>query len=227
LAGQRWLLAGIALVSSVILVFILLRYTEGFWGTLGLSAVLGGAVGNLIDRVVLGYVVDMFRPLFIDFAVFNIADIFITLGFTTFCLHFIVMSIKSSRSDKKDFKTIPSQEGDQDELYSYPEELGEPDFDDFSDTRAIPPVNSGRSYDPTERSVSDPATDSYAETAQDQEYKEISSWQEYYEPVPDPPAEVISSLQAISALDALESELGLGDDMNVDDMLREYGFEDD
>ena len=41
---------------------------------------LGGAVGNLIDRVFLGYVVDMVEVLFVSFAIFNVADMFLTIG---------------------------------------------------------------------------------------------------------------------------------------------------
>ena len=48
--------------------------------------VLGGAVGNAVDRLTLGYVVDMFRTDFINFAIFNIADIFITVGGILFCV---------------------------------------------------------------------------------------------------------------------------------------------
>jgi len=95
LSGQQWLLAGIAFVVSIALVMILLRYNEGFMGTLGLSAVLGGALGNLWDRLFNdGSVVDMFETLFINFPIFNIADIFITLGMLTFLIHFIILSFK-------------------------------------------------------------------------------------------------------------------------------------
>ena len=45
-----------------------------------LSLIAGGAIGNLIDRIFYGYVVDMFMFDFVDFAIFNVADIFITLG---------------------------------------------------------------------------------------------------------------------------------------------------
>jgi len=95
LADQRWLLAGIQLLAAFILIAILLRYTDGFWGTLGLAAVLGGTIGNLTDRVFLGYVVDMFRFDFVNFAIFNIADVFITLGFATFLVQFIITSFRS------------------------------------------------------------------------------------------------------------------------------------
>lgn len=43
-------------------------------------AVLSGGIGNLIDRVFRGYVIDYIEPLFIDFAVFNFADILVTCG---------------------------------------------------------------------------------------------------------------------------------------------------
>jgi len=68
LSGQQWLLAAIALGAAVVLVMILLRYNEGFWGTIGLAAVLGGTIGNLADRIFNdGKVVDMFETLFMRF----------------------------------------------------------------------------------------------------------------------------------------------------------------
>ena len=45
-----------------------------------LAVIIGGAIGNLIDRVFLGYVVDMFEFAFIDFPVFNVADIAVVCG---------------------------------------------------------------------------------------------------------------------------------------------------
>ena len=48
--------------------------------TLVLAAVAGGGVGNAIDRVAIGAVTDFFKTTFIDFAVFNVADIFVTCG---------------------------------------------------------------------------------------------------------------------------------------------------
>lgn len=49
-------------------------------GRWSLAFVAGGAVGNLIDRILHGYVVDMFYFELIDFPVFNVADIFIVIG---------------------------------------------------------------------------------------------------------------------------------------------------
>ena len=257
LADQRWLLAGISFVASIILVFILLRYTEGFWGTLGLSAVLGGAVGNLIDRVFHGYVVDMFRFEFINFAIFNIADIFITLGFATFCIHFIVASIRTAKNEKKGLNTITSIQGGQGEVFDFPEELGEPDFGDFSDTRVIPtgPLPQIREQHTErlgtgplphirerhaerlgtgplphiyeERLRTGPLPPMRGEREQMHEQSDPASWQRYYEPTMDAQEDMDSSLEAISTPNSMETELDLGADYDVDKILREYGFEKD
>mgnify|MGYP001697556081 CR=1 FL=1 len=45
-----------------------------------LAMIAGGALGNLIDRVRLGYVVDMLDTMFMDFPVFNVADVFVVCG---------------------------------------------------------------------------------------------------------------------------------------------------
>ena len=67
-----WVLAGISAVAIIAIIIIMFKARLGVLGKLSLCFILGGAVGNLIDRLVLGYVVDMFQPLFINFAVFNI-----------------------------------------------------------------------------------------------------------------------------------------------------------
>ena len=53
-------------------------------GTVGIALVFAGGIGNAIDRFTLGYVVDFIEPVFIDFPVFNIADIGVTCGFVIF-----------------------------------------------------------------------------------------------------------------------------------------------
>lgn len=46
----------------------------------GLAFIIAGGIGNLIDRYIYGYVIDFINPLFIDFAIFNIADIALNIG---------------------------------------------------------------------------------------------------------------------------------------------------
>ena len=53
----------------------------------GTWAVTGGAVGNLIDRALLGFVTDMFRTLFMNFPVFNVADICVVCGAFGLCFY--------------------------------------------------------------------------------------------------------------------------------------------
>ena len=81
LQQHTWLLT----LASLAAVLILCRLVMGgfFQNTLGrvsAALVLAGGVGNLIDRVVFGFVTDMFQTTFIDFAVFNVADCCITIG---------------------------------------------------------------------------------------------------------------------------------------------------
>lgn len=81
---QRWLFTLIAVVVSVVLVVWLKRLKpDETWLAVGLALVLGGALGNLVDRVVFGHVVDFILVHWQDrwrFPAFNIADSAITVG---------------------------------------------------------------------------------------------------------------------------------------------------
>lgn len=81
LSEHTWMLTVCSLVMSVVLaVAVWKKFFVHPLGRTALTLVLAGAVGNLIDRAFRGYVVDMFRTLFIDFAVFNVADICVVVG---------------------------------------------------------------------------------------------------------------------------------------------------
>lgn len=61
--------------------YLLLRpYKLGRWPKLCVGAILGGALGNLLDRILYGYVIDMVAFSFVDFAIFNLADAAICVG---------------------------------------------------------------------------------------------------------------------------------------------------
>ena len=79
---QRWLFSGVAVVASVWIVWLLRKHSQQKLFSFALAFILGGALGNLIDRIAYGYVVD-----FLDFywgeyhfAAFNLADSAITCG---------------------------------------------------------------------------------------------------------------------------------------------------
>ena len=81
--GQRWVLTGISAVVSIALIVWLWRLSkEEKWLGIALSLVLGGAIGNLIDRAMQGYVVDFIQVYYKDwyFPSFNIADSAIFCG---------------------------------------------------------------------------------------------------------------------------------------------------
>ena len=82
LQGMQWLFV---LIFAVLTVLVLWEYFKKPLPFTKLerwciAAVYGGGLGNMIDRVRLGYVVDMIRTEFMDFPVFNVADCFITCG---------------------------------------------------------------------------------------------------------------------------------------------------
>lgn len=80
---QRWLFTGISLVVSIVLTVWLYRMTrQERWLSLSIALILGGAIGNLIDRVWYGYVVDFIQVYWNTsyFPSFNIADAAISCG---------------------------------------------------------------------------------------------------------------------------------------------------
>ena len=89
LSDHTLLLAIVSAVVCLLIVFLIIKGKLSVLGKLSLGFILGGAIGNLIDRFFIGHVVDMFQPLFIDFAVFNVADIFITVGAVMFIIYII------------------------------------------------------------------------------------------------------------------------------------------
>ena len=80
-SDQTWILTLCSLVMSVVLALALWKkfFTHPM-GRTALALVLSGAIGNLIDRAFRGFVVDMFHTLFMEFAVFNVADICVVVG---------------------------------------------------------------------------------------------------------------------------------------------------
>ena len=81
LQNQRWFFITLTIIICIaIAYFLIIGRIESLIWRISLSMILGGAIGNLIDRIKQGYVVDMFHFTFIDFPVFNVADLFIVIG---------------------------------------------------------------------------------------------------------------------------------------------------
>ena len=92
--GQQWLFALIFVLFTALLIYELKKNTMGFkaFERWCLVAIWAGGLGNMIDRVRLGYVVDMIEVEFIRFPVFNVADCFITCGCVLLIAHLVLFN---------------------------------------------------------------------------------------------------------------------------------------
>jgi signal peptidase II len=89
LSGARWLLIILTSVGLAVMAWLFFRIVRHPLGMWSLALVIGGGVGNLIDRVRLGYVIDMLETEFISFPVFNVADIFVTCGAAAAAVYYL------------------------------------------------------------------------------------------------------------------------------------------
>lgn len=102
---HRWIFIVITGIAIIVLPIFLYRYRKlHFLFGLSLSLIIGGAIGNMIDRVFRGFVIDFLEFTFIDFPVFNIADICVTVG-TVLMFIYIAFIDKTLFADKKEAQT--------------------------------------------------------------------------------------------------------------------------
>jgi len=81
LENQQWFFTIITLIAMGAAFVYLYRHIKGsIWLLLGLTLIISGGIGNLIDRLRQGFVVDMFHLDFMNFAIFNVADSYLTVG---------------------------------------------------------------------------------------------------------------------------------------------------
>lgn len=102
LSGRRWLLIAVSLVTlALLLVFFFKKTFDHRLMDIALPLIVGGAVGNLLDRIVQGYVVDFIEVRFINFAIFNIADCGITVGAGLMILY-VLFFAKEEPADREE-----------------------------------------------------------------------------------------------------------------------------
>ena len=101
--GQQWLFAVIFLLFTVAVVYEFSKNTMGFtnFERWCIAAVYGGGLGNMIDRIRLGFVVDMIETKFMEFPVFNVADCFITCGCILMMISLVFINKEFWKEDKK------------------------------------------------------------------------------------------------------------------------------
>ena len=99
-SGARWLLIALTAAGMCTIAWLLVKIVRHPLGQWSLAIILGGGIGNLIDRVRLGYVVDMLDTMFMDFPVFNMADVFVVCGTVCALIYYLAFY---SKSDEKNW----------------------------------------------------------------------------------------------------------------------------
>lgn len=97
LAGKQGLLIGVTSVMLLAVLVMLFTRKMTTWERVSWTLVLGGGVGNLIDRVLNGVVVDYINVLFMHFAIFNFADICVCVGVGLLMLVVLLDSFKKEK----------------------------------------------------------------------------------------------------------------------------------
>lgn len=102
LSNARWVFMILSTVAIVGILFYLIKFRpKNKWLTVSLAMIVGGGIGNMIDRVLLGYVVDFIDFTLIDFAVFNVADSFVTVGAGILIVYLICDIVRDYKKNKK------------------------------------------------------------------------------------------------------------------------------
>ncbi len=95
LSGQQWFFLILTPIVIVVAGWFLWKKMAQNWYFFGLTLIIAGALGNFIDRVRQGFVVDMFQTDFMNFPIFNIADALLSVGFVL--LFIAILTDKSER----------------------------------------------------------------------------------------------------------------------------------
>lgn len=111
-SDHTWVLTVVSAVVAVAIAAALVRgVVRHPFGVTTLTVVFAGAVGNLIDRALFGFVTDMFNFQFMRFAVFNVADICVVCGGIAFCVYFLFYYDKLEKKEGPHDHDGPAADG--------------------------------------------------------------------------------------------------------------------
>ena len=115
LSDQRWVYMVLSIISMGIILYLLIKeYKRHPLMNISLAMILGGGIGNMIDRIRLEYVVDFLKVEFVDFAIFNIADCFVTVGAILLGVYIIFIEpkiYKREQAEKAALAEVAASEG--------------------------------------------------------------------------------------------------------------------
>jgi len=95
MSGKKTIIMFVTIISIILLLYYYMKYintSAKYLEKMALSLILAGSIGNFIDRLCLGYVIDFIKLDFVDFAIFNIADVYINFGCVMFILYILFCS---------------------------------------------------------------------------------------------------------------------------------------
>lgn len=111
MSGQRWFLIGftsLMIAAGIFIMFIMMKRSKLLTSIIMLF--LAGGIGNLIDRIRQGYVVDMFEVKLFNFAIFNVADIYVTVAVALLIVYVLFIEPKADKKKKQQKAAAPEAE---------------------------------------------------------------------------------------------------------------------
>lgn len=101
LKDHRWVFMVFSTIAIIGLAVYLFRFRpESRWLQVSMAFIIGGGIGNMIDRIFLGYVVDFLDFTLINFAVFNVADSFVCIGAGMMIVYLVIDLVREIKLEK-------------------------------------------------------------------------------------------------------------------------------
>ena len=103
MSGALWLFIAVSILASGLMIYFILSKKMGLgkFSKVSIALILGGAIGNLIDRIALGGVRDFIYFKSINFAIFNFADVFVTIGGILLVISLIILFVQKYKKGDK------------------------------------------------------------------------------------------------------------------------------
>ena len=108
LSEHRWVFMAVSIVAIAAFLFYIIKFKpQGKLLLSSMAMIIGGGIGNMIDRVLRGSVVDFIEVDFMEFAVFNVADIFVCVGCGLMILDVILSEVREQKKKKENTENDP------------------------------------------------------------------------------------------------------------------------
>ena len=101
LAGNKALLIGLCAVILTLICFVIYKWKPKKWvEKIAFGMIIGGAIGNVVDRIMYGFVIDFLDFRLINYPIFNLADCFVVVGAIMLCIYIVFFDKKEDEVGK-------------------------------------------------------------------------------------------------------------------------------